>query len=113
MARILSQLPESALRQVIHFAGVRPFGEAQVLSWRRAGERVTGQITIRHRHLASLIHMLTNHFRPFLIALTESCKEDCKGYGSFSESDWKRIDETASCAISIHSSFLTIGGASL
>ena len=29
MARILSQLPESALRQVIHFAGVRPFGEAQ------------------------------------------------------------------------------------
>src|SRR6516225_3458013 len=29
MARILSQLPDSALRQVIHFAGVRPFGEAQ------------------------------------------------------------------------------------
>jgi hypothetical protein len=44
------------------------------------------------------------------IALTESWKEDCKGYRSFSESDWKRIDETASCAISIHSSFLTIRG---
>jgi transcriptional regulator NrdR family protein len=40
--------------------------------------------------------------------LTESWKEDCKCYGSFSESDLKRIEETASCAISIHSSFLTI-----
>jgi hypothetical protein len=49
-----------------------------------------------------------NHFGPFLIALTESWKEDCKCYGSFSESDLKRIEETASCAISIHSSFLTI-----
>jgi hypothetical protein len=49
-----------------------------------------------------------NHFGPFLIALTESWKEDCKWYGSFSESDLKRIEETASCAISIHSSFLTI-----
>jgi hypothetical protein len=29
-------------------------------------------------------------------------------YGSFSESDLKTIEETASCAISIHSSFLTI-----
>jgi len=38
----------------------------------------------------------------------ESWKEDCKCYGSFSESDLKRIEETASCAISIHSSFLTI-----
>jgi hypothetical protein len=35
-------------------------------------------------------------------------KEDCKWYGSFSESDLKTIEETASCAISIHSSFLTI-----
>jgi len=40
--------------------------------------------------------------------LTESWKKDCKCYGSFSESDLKRIEETASCAISIHSSFLTI-----
>jgi predicted ABC-type ATPase len=45
---------------------------------------------------------------PFLIALTESWKEDCNCYGSFSESDLKTIEETASCAISIHSSFLTI-----
>jgi hypothetical protein len=42
--------------------------------------------------------------------LTESWKEDCKCYGSFSESDLKRIEETTSCAISIHSSFLTIRG---
>src|SRR5262252_9695700 len=49
-----------------------------------------------------------NHVGPFLIALTESWKEDCKCYGSSSESDLKRIEETASCAISIHSSFLTI-----
>src|SRR4029077_10898477 len=47
-----------------------------------------------------------NHFGPFLIALTESWKEDCKCYGSFSESDLKRIEQNASCAISIHSSFL-------
>ena len=51
-----------------------------------------------------------NHLGPFLIALTESWKKDCKCYGSFSESDLKRIEETASCAISIHSSFLTIRG---
>jgi hypothetical protein len=50
-----------------------------------------------------------NHFGPFLIALTESWKEDCKGYESFRESDLKRIEETASYAISIHSSSLTIG----
>ena len=43
--------------------------------------------------------------------MTESWKEDCKCYRRLSESDWKRIDETASCAISIHSSFLTIRGA--
>jgi antitoxin ParD1/3/4 len=49
-----------------------------------------------------------NHFGPFLIALTASWKEDCKCYGSFSESDLKTIEETASCAISIHSSFSTI-----
>ena len=49
-----------------------------------------------------------NHFGPFLIALTESWKKDCKCYGSFSQSDLKRIEETASCAISIDSSFLTI-----
>ncbi len=29
MARILAEKTESTLRQVIHFAGVRPFGEAQ------------------------------------------------------------------------------------
>jgi len=40
--------------------------------------------------------------------MTESWKEDCKCYGIFSESDLKRIEETASCAISIHSVFLTI-----
>ena len=40
-------------------------------------------------------------------------EEDCKCYGSSSESDLKRIEETASCAISIHSSFLTIGDHSL
>jgi hypothetical protein len=51
-----------------------------------------------------------NHFGPFLIALTESWKEDCKCYGSFSESDLKRIEVTACCAISIHSSFLTMRG---
>ena len=49
------------------------------------------------------------HFGPFLIALTESWKQDCKCYGSFSKSDLKTIEETASCAISIHSSSLTIG----
>jgi hypothetical protein len=49
-----------------------------------------------------------NHFGPFLIVLTELWKEDCKCYGSFSQSDLKRIEETASCAISIDSSFLTI-----
>jgi hypothetical protein len=38
---------------------------------------------------------------------------DCKCYGSFSESDLKRIEETASCAISIYSSFLTIRGITL
>jgi hypothetical protein len=32
-----------------------------------------------------------NHFGPFLIALTESWKEDCKCCGSFSESNLKRI----------------------
>src|SRR5215469_10340497 len=40
--------------------------------------------------------------------MTDSWKEDCKCYGSFSESDLKRIEEAASCAISIHSVFLTI-----
>jgi len=39
-------------------------------------------------------------------------RQDCKCHGSFSESDLKRIEETASCAISIHSSFLTIRGSS-
>src|SRR5215470_7358478 len=34
-----------------------------------------------------------------------SWKEDCKCYGSFSESDLKTIEETASCVISLHSSF--------
>ena len=47
-------------------------------------------------------------FGPFLIASTESWKQDCKCYGSFTESDLKRIEETASCAISMHSSSLTI-----
>jgi hypothetical protein len=46
-----------------------------------------------------------NHFGSFLIALTESRKEDCKCYGRFNETDLKRIEETASCAIPIHSSF--------
>jgi len=50
----------------------------------------------------------SSHSGPFLIALTESWKEDCKCYRSFSESDLKRIEKTASCAISIHPSFLTI-----
>ena len=50
-----------------------------------------------------------NHFGRFLIALTESRKEDCKCYESFSECDLKRIEETASCTVSIHSSSLTIG----
>src|SRR5215469_9586133 len=49
-----------------------------------------------------------SHSGPFLIALTESWKEDCKCYRSFSESDLKRIENTASCAISIDPSFLTI-----
>jgi len=40
--------------------------------------------------------------------LTESWKEDCNCYESFSENDLKRIEDTASCAISIHSSSLTI-----
>ena len=31
-----------------------------------------------------------NHFGPFLVALTESWKEDCKCYGTLSESDLKR-----------------------
>src|SRR6516164_1564312 len=51
----------------------------------------------------------SSHSGPFLIALTESWKEECKCYRSFSESDLKRVEKTASCAISIHSSFLTIG----
>jgi hypothetical protein len=29
MARILAEKTESSLRQVIHFAGIRPVGEAQ------------------------------------------------------------------------------------